>query len=89
MSSTPTAEFVIGSGAGDGPLAVRLAAAGHSVLVLEAGELTSGLVYGVPALHAFASESEDMSWNFFVSITTSTTLLAAACSTRVLPRSVA
>ena len=62
MSSTPTAEFVtLGSGAGDGPLAVRLAAAGHSVLVLEAGELTSGLVHGVPALHAFASESEEMS----------------------------
>lgn len=68
MNPRPTAEYVIvGSGAGGGPLAVRLTAAGHSVLVLEAGELTSELVYDVPVFHAFASEAEDMSWNFFVS----------------------
>ena len=47
--------------------AVRLAAAGHSVLVIEAGELATGLAYDVPVFHGFASESPDMAWNFFVS----------------------
>ena len=69
MSAPPlSAEYVIvGSGAGGGPLAVRLATAGHSVLVLEAGELAAGLVYDVPVFHGFATESPDMAWNFFVS----------------------
>lgn len=68
MSPSLTADYiVVGSGAGGGPLAVRLAAAGHSVLVIEAGELAAGLVYDVPVFHGFATESPDMAWNFFVS----------------------
>jgi len=64
---------VVGSGAGGGTVAARLAEAGMSVLVIEAGadpaELKAeGLPqdYDVPAFHPFASENEAMAWNFWV-----------------------
>ncbi|ARC58456.1 Choline oxidase [Frondihabitans sp. 762G35] len=58
---------VVGAGAGGGPLAVRLAEAGYSVLVVEAGPAsTSRDVYEVPAFHLFASSDPEMSWDFFV-----------------------
>lgn len=57
---------VVGSGAGGGPLAANLAAAGHHVLVLEAGGAEEPYSYQVPSFHALASEEPDLSWEFFV-----------------------
>ncbi|MGN6378179.1 MAG: GMC family oxidoreductase [Gaiellales bacterium] len=57
---------VVGSGAGGGPLAVRLARGGRRVLLLEAGGDAEDLSYRIPVMHGFASEDESLSWRYFV-----------------------
>ena len=82
MSSSPDCEYiVVGSGAGGGTVAARLAEKGCRVILLEAGgdakECSGGDAlapecnrlpadYDVPAFHAFASENSAMKWDFFV-----------------------
>lgn len=59
--------IVVGSGAGGGPLAARLASEGQRVLLLEAGEdVGDSLRYQVPAMHALSTEEPGMAWWYFV-----------------------
>ena len=73
--------IIVGSGAGGGTLAARLAEQGKKILVLEAGgdpkKLQGGNAidpngkrlpqdYEVPVFHAISSENEAIRWDYFV-----------------------
>ncbi len=64
--------IIVGSGAGGGPLAARLAQKKFRVLLIEAGPEQSATdtpvreVSLVPGLHAVSTEHPGLSWEFFV-----------------------
>ncbi|SPO04123.1 related to choline dehydrogenase [Cephalotrichum gorgonifer] len=59
--------IVVGSGPGGGPLASKLARAGHSVLIVEAGDDQSANYNSeIPALFPFAYVDTSLRWDYFV-----------------------
>jgi len=67
-ATLPSYEYVVvGAGPGGAPLASRLALAGHSVLLIDAGgDHGADLDVLIPATHPVAAESPLIKWDFFV-----------------------
>ncbi|KAL4861092.1 hypothetical protein BDV12DRAFT_208365 [Aspergillus spectabilis] len=69
-SSNATVEYdyiVVGSGAGGGPLAARLARGGYKVLLLDAGDDQGDAPEQmIPAMQLQSTEFEPMRWDYFV-----------------------
>lgn len=75
---SPFDYIIVGSGAGGGPLACRLAVAGKKVLLIEAGQdpaearsadypkAEPGEIHNIPGYHGAATEDREMSWQFSV-----------------------
>jgi choline dehydrogenase len=61
--------IVVGSGAGGGTLAARLALNGIKVLLIEAGDdQGENINQQVPVFHAWSTEDHSMSWDYYVKV---------------------
>ena len=59
--------IIVGSGAGGGPLACRLAMAGHKTLLIEAGnDQSSNINTSVPGYQAVVTQDPHLRWDLFV-----------------------
>lgn len=61
--------IIVGSGAGGGPLACRLARANHTVLLIEAGDDqgVNNANYSAPGYQAAVTQDPKLRWDMFVS----------------------
>jgi len=76
--TSPFDYIIVGSGAGGGPLAARLALGDKRVLLIEAGgdpakaksvdypEAEPGEVHDIPCYHGASTEDQEMSWQYSV-----------------------